>query len=61
MTMNLKIPNPSFWGGDYINYVRVVIPANSFVDSPEDYDIEDRDSLKFWESGFIFLLRKQNR
>ncbi|MEK7504200.1 MAG: DUF4012 domain-containing protein [Patescibacteria group bacterium] len=37
---------PVFWGGDYINYVRVVIPANSFVDSPEDYDIEDRDSFK---------------
>lgn len=37
---------PVFWGGDYINYVRVVIPANSFVDSPEDYDIEDRGDFK---------------
>ena len=37
---------PVFWGGYYINYVRVVIPVNSFVDKPEDYDIEDRDGFK---------------
>lgn len=37
---------PVFWGGDYIDYVRVVVPSNSFIDSPEEFDIEDRGDFK---------------
>lgn len=37
---------PVFWGGDYINYLRVVIPVDSFVDNSQDYDIEERDNFK---------------
>ncbi|KKU57740.1 MAG: hypothetical protein UX80_C0010G0001, partial [Candidatus Amesbacteria bacterium GW2011_GWA2_47_11b] len=42
---------PVFWGGNYINYVRVVIPAAAQVKDAEKYDIEERGRFKivgFW-------------
>lgn len=42
---------PIFWGGNYIGYHRIIIPAAAKVKNPENYDIEVRDKLKivgFW-------------
>lgn len=42
---------PVFWGGNYIGYHRIIIPATAEVQNPEKYDIEIRDKLKivgFW-------------
>ena len=42
---------PVFWGGNYINYVRVVIPATAQVKDAEKYDTEERGRFKivgFW-------------
>lgn len=37
---------PVFWGGDYINYLRVIIPITAEIQNPENYDIEIRDKFK---------------
>ena len=42
---------PVFWGGNYINYTRVVIPAEAVIKDQEKYDIETRGRFKivgFW-------------
>ncbi len=42
---------PVFWGGNYINYVRVVLPAMALIKDAEKYDIETRGRFKivgFW-------------
>ncbi|MEK7090903.1 MAG: hypothetical protein AAB887_00165, partial [Patescibacteria group bacterium] len=42
---------PVFWGGNYINYVRVVLPAAAQIKDAEKYDIETRGRFKivgFW-------------
>lgn len=42
---------PVFWGGNYINYVRVVVPAAAQIKDAEKYDIETRGRFKivgFW-------------
>ncbi|MDP1743162.1 MAG: hypothetical protein Q8L51_00045, partial [Candidatus Amesbacteria bacterium] len=37
---------PVFWGGDYINYLRVIIPLTAEVKDSEKYDVEIRDKFK---------------
>ncbi len=37
---------PVFWGGDYINYLRVIIPITADVKNSEKYDIESRGKFK---------------
>jgi hypothetical protein len=37
---------PVFWGGDYINYLRVILPINAEIKDSEKYDIEIRDKFK---------------
>ena len=42
---------PVFWGGNYIDYVRVVVPAAAQIKDAEKYDIETRGRSKivgFW-------------
>ncbi|MEK7154910.1 MAG: DUF4012 domain-containing protein [Patescibacteria group bacterium] len=42
---------PVFWGGNYIAYIRVVIPAEAVISGAEKYDIEERGRFKivgFW-------------
>lgn len=37
---------PIFWGGDYHNYLRIVLPAVAQVKDADKYDIEIRDKFK---------------
>lgn len=37
---------PVFWGGDYVNYLRVIIPVTAEMKNPENYDMEIRDKFK---------------
>jgi len=53
LTINFKNDNeftnpkpPVFWGGDYINYLRVIIPVSAEIKNPEMYDIETRNKFK---------------
>ncbi len=43
---------PVFWGGNYMNYVRVVIPAVAKIKDAEKYDIEIRGNLPAGRQGF---------
>lgn len=53
LTINFKNENefvnpkpPVFWGGDYINYLRIIIPEAAEVKDSQNYDIETRDKFK---------------
>ena len=48
-TNNNEFTNPKppvFWGGDYINYLRVIVPVRAEIKDFQNYDIEIRDKFK---------------